>query len=401
VAKPMLEKDSHAKVVMRKKVRGLRDIEKQVIADRAEAKANSGSDDAANRSETAIGAPVTAVVPSSETVCSEPGANEPAVSTANTSETASSEPVSAVVLASETPSSETVLDTAMASTPTSDTLPGSQPPAAAALSGNEHGTAAAATASKPTKDEAGDVVLDYCAAVRGILNDDQGGPLHPTGLRMAEALKDVRESIGRNLDEKKGGRAEAQLNRLAKCIDRGLQEVAQEQEEVKEYVKEVKRVEATLDPSKGNRKQRKRRFARLRRRLARSGDPVRMQMAAVMVAFAVGLFAGPEAAQQIKDNLELERWFRLPKGHERRIHGRRHAGVRLVQEGATLMPTLDAHKDRDKPFTAEELLGHKDAKAPREELEAIHRRKVMRRARSKKRRPALLAELERRYKAAP
>lgn len=49
------------------------------------------------------------------------------------------------------------------------------------------------------------VVLDYCAAVRGILNDDQGGPLQPPGLRMAEALTDVRASLQRNLDAKKGG----------------------------------------------------------------------------------------------------------------------------------------------------------------------------------------------------
>ncbi len=48
------------------------------------------------------------------------------------------------------------------------------------------------------------VVLDYTAAVRGILNDDQGGPLHPPGLRMAEALGEVRESIQRNLDLEKG-----------------------------------------------------------------------------------------------------------------------------------------------------------------------------------------------------
>src|SRR5208283_6167785 len=39
----------------------------------------------------------------------------------------------------------------------------------------------------------------------GILNDDQGGPLQPPGLRMAEALGEVRDSIQRNLDEKKGG----------------------------------------------------------------------------------------------------------------------------------------------------------------------------------------------------
>jgi hypothetical protein len=48
------------------------------------------------------------------------------------------------------------------------------------------------------------VVLEYCAAVRGILNDDQGGPLHPPGLRMAEALTEVHESLQRDLDEKKG-----------------------------------------------------------------------------------------------------------------------------------------------------------------------------------------------------
>jgi hypothetical protein len=58
---------------------------------------------------------------------------------------------------------------------------------------------------RPTADPAGAVVLDYCAAVRGILNDDQGGPLQPPGLRMAEALDEVRDSIQRNLDEKKGG----------------------------------------------------------------------------------------------------------------------------------------------------------------------------------------------------
>jgi hypothetical protein len=54
-------------------------------------------------------------------------------------------------------------------------------------------------------DPAGAVVLDYTAAVRGILNDDQGGPLHPPGMRMAEALGEVRQSIQRNLDAKKGG----------------------------------------------------------------------------------------------------------------------------------------------------------------------------------------------------
>src|SRR5947209_2592051 len=67
------------------------------------------------------------------------------------------------------------------------------------------GTATAATDPSPAViDAAGGVVLDYCAAVRGILNNDQGGPLDPPGVRMAEALAEVRESIRRNLEAQRG-----------------------------------------------------------------------------------------------------------------------------------------------------------------------------------------------------
>jgi hypothetical protein len=68
------------------------------------------------------------------------------------------------------------------------------------------GTATAAAKRSPAVvDPAGSVVLDDGAAVRGILNDDQGGPLHPPGVRMAEALGEIQESIQRNLGAKKGG----------------------------------------------------------------------------------------------------------------------------------------------------------------------------------------------------
>jgi hypothetical protein len=50
------------------------------------------------------------------------------------------------------------------------------------------------------------VVLDYCAAVRGILNNSQGGPLRPPGLRMSEALGEVQQSLRRNVRLKKGAR---------------------------------------------------------------------------------------------------------------------------------------------------------------------------------------------------
>jgi hypothetical protein len=53
-------------------------------------------------------------------------------------------------------------------------------------------------------DVRGGVVLGYCAMVRGILNDDQGDPLHPPKFRMAEALREAQASLDRSLSVKKG-----------------------------------------------------------------------------------------------------------------------------------------------------------------------------------------------------
>ena len=109
LAKPVLELDSHAKVQMRRKIRGLRAIEREVLQERAAARAGHDKD---------------------------------------------------------------------------QTRPAPR----------------GKTAAKGM-----DVVLDYCAAVRGILNDSQGGPLRPPGLRMSQALGEVRHSLSRNLRRKKGG----------------------------------------------------------------------------------------------------------------------------------------------------------------------------------------------------
>jgi hypothetical protein len=145
----MLEADSHAKVQMRKKVRGLRAIERQVLDDRR--KAQEASDATASARSVSV-------------------ASEPA---------ACGEPADVAVGQAEAVS----------------------PPAA-----SEQASAAEQVA-QPAADEAAQVVLDYCSAVRGILNDDQGGPLHPPGIRMAEALQEVAFSLQRNLDAKKGGAA--------------------------------------------------------------------------------------------------------------------------------------------------------------------------------------------------
>jgi hypothetical protein len=130
-------------------------------------------------------------------------------------------------------------------------------------------------------------------------------------------------------------------------------------------------------------------------------DPIHRQMAQVMRSFLAGLFVGEGTWEPIRDNLDLERWFRLPKSHERRIHGRRQAGIRIVLEGPTLVHALDAHVAHPEPFRVDDLLPHRAARAPRCQEQALNRRKIMRKARSKKKRPLLLADLERRYREAP
>ena len=143
---------------------------------------------------------------------------------------------------------------------------------------------------------------------------------------------------------------------------------------------------------------RQEKFEELIDRFARAEDPIHEHMAGVMISFLAGLFVGGAKFEEIRDNLDLERWFRLPKSHERRIHGHRHAGVRIVQEGPTLVLALDAHIEHPGPFTADELMPYRTARVPLCQRQALNRRKIMRKARSKKKRPLLLAELERRYR---
>jgi hypothetical protein len=139
----------------------------------------------------------------------------------------------------------------------------------------------------------------------------------------------------------------------------------------------------------------------IERRLLADTDPICQQMGRVMASFQLGLFVGGGGCDWPPDNLDLERWFRLPKGHERRIHGRSHAGVRIVQEGETMVLALDAHRHHPEPFTEAELRAYRDAEVPKSQKEAMHRRKVMRAARSPKKRAGLLRDLEKRYAASP
>ena len=138
VAQPVLDMASRAKVKLRRKVRGLRAIERRVLEKRRQAAAP-------------------ALTPADE--C--PKTDEPPRALSDLGWTSTERPLEA--------------------------------------------TSRATTGEARGVDGVGEVVLEYCAAVRGILNDSQGGPLHPPGVRMREALQDVRDSLERNLHAKKGG----------------------------------------------------------------------------------------------------------------------------------------------------------------------------------------------------
>jgi hypothetical protein len=163
----------------------------------------------------------------------------------------------------------------------------------------------------------------------------------------------------------------------------------------------IAEVAATLEPGGEEITERQETFEALIDRFEATEDPIRHGMAAVMLSFLPGLFVGEREYEALKDNLDLERWFRLPKSHERRVHGRRHAGIRLVLEGPTLVHALDAHAAHPGPFTAADLLPYRAAREPPCQAEARDRHAIMRRARSRTKRPSLLAELERRYRESP
>lgn len=149
LAKKTLADDGRTKVKMRKKVRGLRGIERKVLA--------------------ALRPPTDAPVePAASALASSPTTDEPRRNDTD-------HDVAALALASDAAPAPSSL------TPPENVAP---PSPHAGWTG---------------------LVLDYCAATRGILNDDQGTALEPPGVRMARALEEVKVSLDVCRDAKKGG----------------------------------------------------------------------------------------------------------------------------------------------------------------------------------------------------
>ena len=71
-------------------------------------------------------------------------------------------------------------------------------------------------------DEAGEVGLGDGAAVRGMRNDDPGGPLPPPGGTEERGIPGGARVAGAPRGGPQRGRAESLWTRLAACLDRGL-----------------------------------------------------------------------------------------------------------------------------------------------------------------------------------
>jgi hypothetical protein len=184
---------------------------------------------------------------------------------------------------------------------------------------------------------------------------------------------------------------------LAKCIEDGLAPSTATLGEVAGHVVELRLVFGTLDPDTSPTRQRRADFDEIASGFRAEPSPIHNHMAGVMERFAPGLFVDCGDSTLPSDNLDLERYFRQPKGHQRRIHGHAHAGARIVQEGPTLLVALDAHRRHPGPFAADELIPCRHAAPPPCQRDAESRHKIMRCARSRQQRPILLAALEYRY----
>src|SRR2546425_5118666 len=168
--------------------------------------------------------------------------------------------------------------------------------------------------------------------------------------------------------------------------------------QVGHYAQDLRAVDGLLKPSdEATGEEREAQCVSLWQEWEASVDPMHQQFAKVMSRFEPGVFVGGEGADVPADNVDLARWFKRPKSHERRMHGRRHAGVRLVQQGPTLMLALDAHVHHESPLTVNDLQPYSHARMPASQQQAVEGGKIMRKARSRKKRDGLLKDLEKQY----
>jgi hypothetical protein len=95
------------------------------------------------------------------------------------------------------------------------------------------------------------------------------------------------------------------LNRLAGCIDRGLDVSRDALAQVGRYAQDLQAVDTTLKPSDAvTAEERKAQFLSLQEAWQASTDPVHQHFATMMRSFEPGVFVDGEAADLPTDNVD-------------------------------------------------------------------------------------------------
>ena len=120
------------------------------------------------------------------------------------------------------------------------------------------------------------------------------------------------------------------------------------------------------------------------------------------MSFLAGLFVGEGKFEEIRDNLDLGAMVSLTQESRAADSRSSPRGDSYRPRRADISASPWTHTLRIPGHSpSEDLLPYRTAREPPCQQEALNRRKIMRKARSKKKRPFLLADLERRYRETP
>ena len=147
-------------------------------------------------------------------------------------------------------------------------------------------------------------------------------------------------------------------------------------------------------------------IARAREWAERLGKRVRLWISDKQDAFLTGLAAEfPDVPHRFCQNhflRDVAQPMLEADSHAKVRMRSKVRGLRAIEkdllEGPSMIHALDLHLRHPGPLTSTDLLPFRDATPHISQLQSLQRRSLMRRARSTKKRPRLLEELESRYK---
>jgi len=189
--------------------------------------------------------------------------------------------------------------------------------------------------------EEAEVVLDYCAAVRSAVTDDDRPPLAASGLKLQDRLTKVAASLDRVAAKVR--HLPKGLEKLRLLLRRGLEQTAGLWPPIRTTYRWVKRVARLLEnkselPAKQVRRGLSALLSKIRQAAEQAKDPVVAEQLRWFVKVTKhwwgGLFHCYDSPDIPRTNNDLEHLFGSHRYHERRASGRKQASPGLVVQGS-------------------------------------------------------------------